>query len=475
LRWAALARAAGLRGDERLLVALSGGADSVLLLHLVATAEPRPRLLAVHVDHGLRGEASRADARFCAGLCRALGVPLVLRNLTLDPSGPSLEARAREARYRVLLEVASQSGHRTLLTGHHADDGLETLLMRWLRGSTLAGLPGPRPELCLADGVRVVRPLRSLRRAEIRRLLADRGLAWREDASNADLSYVRNRVRHALLPELERLGGERALENLRAFGLAVEALEDSIAEATAHIAWSPLPWTRASRAPHEAALGGWLARAELMCLDEPLRRRALARLVAEGTAHAPRRALLELVLSDLAAARCTRHALSGGWSLWLRSDALQLLPPARACTSTSRGLQRSTLFPDLIEEERWRLSVPGIVTLPDGRRLSAERVVRRGAVPRGAHEVELDAARVSSELTVRLPRPGDRLHPLGAPGSKRLVRFLADRGLPREERARVLLVCDADRILWVAGIAPSASVRVRDDAPQRVRLTLHPH
>lgn len=249
-RWSRLSRAAGLEGSGPYVLALSGGADSVWLLHALVRSSERPLVVAVHVDHGLRGPESRADAAFCARLCARLGVPFVLRRVALDPDAPGLEARAREARYGVLFEEARRVGARAVLTGHHADDALETVLLRWLRGTDLGGLAALRPELRPAVGeprsaprhpgqrlaagapVRVVRPLFALRRAELRRWLEAAGLAWREDASNADERFARNRLR-ALLPRLSRLGGEQSLENLRAFGGAVERLESRLADATA--------------------------------------------------------------------------------------------------------------------------------------------------------------------------------------------------------------------------------------------------
>ena len=331
-RWGQLARSVGVGAREPLLLALSGGADSVLLLHLLANAVPRPRFRAVHVDHNLRGAESRDDVHFCANLCRALGVPFDTVAVELDPRGPSLEARAREVRYRALLDEALRTGHHTLVTGHHSDDQVETLLMRWIRGTHLPGLAGLRArveidpyrafggsELASGDPserILLVRPLIGMRRAEVRRLLSDRGLTWRVDSHNVDPRFSRTRVRHGLMPTLRRLGGEEAIENLRAFGQAVETLEDQLAGATAHVAWSPAPWAAASRGPEEVHLGGVVPRPLIMRLAPTLRRRVLWRLIVEGTGRAPARTLLQAVLSDLGAARCTRHTLPGAgpWS-----------------------------------------------------------------------------------------------------------------------------------------------------------------
>src|SRR5262245_8572191 len=241
-RWGALGRSAGIAPQEKLLLALSGGADSVLLLHWLAAARPAVVVRAAHVDHGLRGAESEADARFAAELCRSLGVPFVRLQAELDPLGADLEARARAERYRLLVAEARASGHTTLLTGHHSDDALETVLMRWVRGTDLAGLRGPRAELAWprapeAGTVRIVRPLLTLRREEVRALLAARGLTWREDSSNRDPRFTRTRVRHAFLPFVRELGGPAVLEELRAFSRAVEELEGEFASATAHLVW----------------------------------------------------------------------------------------------------------------------------------------------------------------------------------------------------------------------------------------------
>jgi tRNA(Ile)-lysidine synthase len=503
MRWEQLARAVGMYPGEPLVVALSGGADSVLLLHLAASALPRPELRAVHVDHRLRGGESDADVAFCRDLCRSLGVPLVVRPLQLDPAGPSLEARARRARYAVLSAEARRAGARTVVTGHHSDDALETLVQRWTRGTSLTGLAGlkQRRELGRAAGaprVRVVRPLIGFRREEVRRLLNDRGLAWREDSSNRDLRFTRNRVRHTVLPEIERLCGPEGLHHLREFGRAVEAFEDRLAGATAHLAWTPPAWGAAVRGPLEARRVGALARSALMQLATPLRRRALWRLLVEGTGRAPGRTVLARLLDDLRTARCTRRSLPGGWSLVLRSAELVLLPPRPAASGATPALDAGSdpllPFPGFASEPARAtaapgslpLALPGIVDLGDGRRISAElvRPLPGAAPPTGALEVELDAEslpRGGTTLSVRHPRPGDRFHGLGAPGPRRLARFLADCGVPREERGSVLLVLagpgpDASepaRIVWVAGLRPAEAQRVTDATRHRVRLTLH--
>lgn len=522
-RWAQMARAVGLAQDAAVIVALSGGADSMFLLHVVAAARPRPRLVAVHVDHGLRA-ASGEDARFCGDACRALDVPFVVRELALDPRMPSLEARAREARYRTLCEEAARLSIATLLTGHHADDALETLLQRWLRGTDLHGLAGlhARLELRARDAgverdprdtcerdllnptdrdVAIVRPLIAMRREEVRQRLRESGVEWREDDSNASPRFTRNRVRNLLLPEIERVCGASAIEHLRAFGRAVETLEENCAKWTAGIAWGAPLFAAACRSARDAALGGTLARERLIELSPALRRRALWRLLVEGTGRAPARAHLEAVLSDLELGRCARHALPGRWTLQLRSDLIHLEPPlshassdrSRTRSDQARRAQQSIarredrarpqlafVFGDgeraVSERLGLRLEIPGCVVLDDGRRIVAELIDAPPAreIPRSPTCVELDAGELDGPWRVRWPEPGDRFHALGAPGRKKLGRFFTDIGLPRRDRARVPLVFDARELVWIAGVRPSEARRVRATTVERVRLSLLP-
>ncbi|MDP6839218.1 MAG: tRNA lysidine(34) synthetase TilS [Planctomycetota bacterium] len=534
-RWAPLARAVGLSPTAPVVVALSGGADSVFLLHLVARARPRTRAWAVHVDHGLRGDESIADAEFCANLCWNLGIPLVRHELPLA-EGADLEARAREGRYALLLGECRRLKIPHLLTGHHSDDALETLLQRWMRGTEQAGLaglkartdmtgpsPGKRRPETVKPGhgagsgtqtpglshsgqteagqtqapVQVLRPLLRLRREEVRRLLRDAGLPWREDSSNASPRFTRNRVRNSLLPTIQETCGEQAVENLRAFANAVENLEDNFARGTAALSWAPPQHASARRGREEALLGGSLKRAHLMALAAPLRRRALWRLLTEGTGRPPSRRLVDLLLADLSCGRCARHTLAGGWGLQLRSDRLHLQPPAafldggggsrlgHLATAITPGpdlsgarLQARLPFPDSPPPEAragLQLALPGLVRLADGRSLSAEivDVPPTRAAPRSPVEVELDPRDLPTPLTLRWARPGDRFHALGAPGSRPLRRFLADAGIPREDRGRVPLVFADEELIWVGGLRPCEARRVRPGLARRLRLVLH--
>ena len=326
--------------------------------------------------------------------------------------------------------------------------------------------------------VSVVRPLISLRKDEVRVWLEQTGLGHREDSSNADLRFARNRLRRELLPAIENAAGPGAIENLFAFARAVQGLESALEDATAHLSWTALPHANA-RGVHGPLHGGMLPRGALMALAPALRKRAVARMLLAGTAQAPGRALLDALANDLQDGRCTRHALPGGWSLQLRSAELVLEAPRDEVLLLRDGPACGLPFPPAEKAQHspeFHLPLPGMVCLADGRRLSAQVLRTRAprAVPRNECEVELDAASIPDlrELRVRFPRAGDRFHALGAPGSKSLARFLADRGIPRGDRPHVPLVTCGSTILWVAGVRPAEGSKVRPSTVRRLRLEL---
>lgn len=478
-QWARLAHGLGLHPATPVAVALSGGADSVFLLHLVQRAVVRTKVLAVHVDHGLRGEESHEDAAFCARLCAKLGVPFARRRVEVE-DGPDLEARLRKARYAALLDETGRAGVDVLLTGHHQDDALETLLMRMMRGGELGGLSGPARETLLGrpDGrkVRVLRPLLHMRREEVRALLGASGLEWREDSSNLSPRFTRNRVRGGLLPAIEETCGPEGLANLRRFAGAVEGLESELAQRTAHLGWETPPDLDG---PERCTgrFGGTLPRRALTELAAPLQRRALARLLTEGTGETPSREVLDRVQLDLTRGTDTRTTLAGRWTLQMRGEEVRIAPPTGADedqAGPAGGGLAVAAAPQVLRGAGLQLGVPGTVRLPDGRTLTAELIdLPAGAdVPRGSDEVHLDASDAPRLLRVRNPQPGDRFQALGAPGKRPLVRFLADAGVPSDERACVPLVLLGEEIVWVAGQRPSERRRVHAHTTQRLVLRL---
>ncbi len=199
-----------LRRGCKVVVAVSGGPDSVVLVDLLCSLrkEYDLTLWIAHLDHGIRGQESEDDALFVRGLAKKLGLGITVQEIdvpTLSKSeGLSLEEGARFARYRFLSEVARSLGARRVATGHTAEDQAETVLMRLIRGSGTEGLGGMAPARELGNGVKIIRPLIEVWRKDVERYLSQRGLEFKQDRSNWDPSILRNKVRLNLIPYLAK-------------------------------------------------------------------------------------------------------------------------------------------------------------------------------------------------------------------------------------------------------------------------------
>lgn len=214
-------------------VALSGGADSVALLHALRAHFPRRRLVALHFNHRLRGRAAAADARFCAALCRRLGVTCVIGawrrkpgwgKLRLGPSAAPSEAASRAARHEFFAAEMRRRRLRVLWLGHQLDDVAETMFMRLARGSGTAGLAAPRPVQPQSGSRVFLRPLLPLPKSRLAAVLRRARVPWREDASNAADDHLRNRIRRTVLPAWLRATRDR--DALAGAGLSRELLEE---------------------------------------------------------------------------------------------------------------------------------------------------------------------------------------------------------------------------------------------------------
>jgi len=234
--------------SERVVVGVSGGADSVALLvglHCLAAGQGAPpKLLVAHARHDLR-EAAAADAAFVADLAAGLGVPCVIRDLRVrEPDGvrgEGIEGRARRLRHEFFAAVAREQGARFVVVAHTADDQAETILHRSLRGTGLAGLAGMATARELSDGVALVRPLLAVPRSVVRAYLESRGQCWVEDVTNADVRYARNFLRHDVLARCESGPYPAAVASLTRLGSqaaavagAVRSAADYLLEAHAH-------------------------------------------------------------------------------------------------------------------------------------------------------------------------------------------------------------------------------------------------
>jgi len=456
-----------LDGTRRAVAALSGGPDSValalVLLELADALELGLRL--AHLNHALRGAESDADEAFCRAFAAEHGLEIDVERADVAAEaareGRSVEAQARRTRYDFLGRCAEACGAGAVATGHHADDVAESVLLRLLRGAGVLGLgamPPQRPLDRCHPGVRLVRPLLVARREEVLDYLERRGQAYRTDSSNADTTHARNRVRHELVPLLKRefpTFSVGSLCALNASALEVEALVEGLVDA----AWEGVCRKRTGRrVVLDAAAFGALAPA----LRKAAARRAVACLNARAAA-ALRAEHYEELAALAEAPVGAAVSLPGGCGARREHGTVCV-----ALAGGGDGVAPRTL------------SVPGTVELPEvGLALSCELLPAGGMGPQEAarratdREVFACAARLAGPLTVRSRRPGDRFHPLGAPGEAKLKDFLINSKVPRHERDRIPLVTTAPgEIIWVAGRRIAEPFRLREEGEPALRLRL---
>jgi tRNA(Ile)-lysidine synthase len=448
------------RPPRRIVVAVSGGLDSVALLDLLVRLQHRfgLHLQVAHFDHGLRAEGP-AEADFVRALAQSLGLACTCAGG--DVAGLarrqrlSVETAARQARYGFLDRVATTVGAAWVALGHHADDQAETVVMRLARGAGATGLAAMAP---VREG-RYLRPLLALTRRQLADYAAERGLQWCEDASNADLRYTRNRVRHGVMPALRQLNPAVSA----ALGRTAVVLGD---EDQLLNDWARQALQRALRpGPVPAAPGRHLV------LDAPLvvsyhlalQRRAL-RAGLEGLGLAPGAATFGLVEQ-------------------LRDALVEPPGPPR---SLVRGLAAQRLGSWLVIGTTAPVpltrdvAMPGVTAVPEhGARLVADVLpADRFAALRpslGGARAAVDAASVAAGVTLRRPRPGDRLRPLGMIGTRKVSDLLIDSGYPRMLRHNVLVATrrgpdGGEELVWLLGQRVAEPCRVGPHTRQFVLL-----
>lgn len=415
---------------------LSGGADSVCLLHVARTVLGPDALVALHVNHALRPTAD-GEERFALQLCRRLGVEAVSERVSVPAHG-NLEAAARDARYRAAEAVRAGTGCDLIATGHTATDQVETILYR------LATSPGRRALLGMAaQRGALVRPLLTVTGAQTLAYDRELGLPWVEDETNADRSLARSRLRHDVLPALRAIHSA-AEANVLATAAQLREEADVLEQAVDRAAAD----TGAGSAPPAVEA------ARLAALPPALRRLLLRRL-AEQAAGGP------VILTPERVAELERVALGGGARTLDLGGGL-------AAISEYGVIRFGRVEPEPVAAPL-DLPVPGTGVFGSWQVTSE---VAAGAEPRRASldDPLIDAERLADRLVVRAWRDGDRIRPLGLQGSKSLQDVFTDRKVPRSLRHTLPVVESDGEIVWVAGVALSDDFKVTDRTSSFVRL-----
>jgi tRNA(Ile)-lysidine synthase len=449
-------------GGDKVLVGVSGGADSVALLHILFDLAPRLRIRlgAGYLNHGLRPAAAHRESLFVMGLADRLGLAGHTDQVNLAIDAGSLEDRARVARYRFFAETARAHGYSKIALAHHADDNAELVLMRLLRGSGSRGLAGIPP--VRAGGI--VRPLSAVRKAQLLDYLRQRSLTWMCDASNSDPRFLRNRVRHQLLPLLEREFNPNAVTTLNR--MADRFREE---EAWAQDQLAPLARRLVTRQNDSAIeLDGELLRAQPRAVQRRLLRAALqtwrGSLWGIGADHVE--ALIELnALTD----RQRGLDLPGGIHARQAGTALRLTlstkPRGKPAAAASPAFTYNVHRPDQnvvvlrIAEADCRMTFTLLTRISPEAGLSGDDLV-----------AWFDADQVAFPLLIRSFCPGDRIHPLGMRGTQKLQDLFVNRKIPVSSRTRLPLLLSQGEIIWVAGVRRSAHALITKDSTRLLRV-----
>lgn len=443
-----------LRAGDRLLAAVSGGPDSLAMLHALARAREELgfSLFAVHVHHGMRA-AGESDLAQLVAQCRSWRVTLGVERVDVPALATEqrvgVEEAGRNARYAAFFRHAHAFQCTKVATAHTRDDQAETVLMNLLRGTGtegLAGIPTRRP-LCRNDpSVEVIRPLLGTSRNQVETYCAAHQLRPIHDATNDDPRYQRNRIRHELMPLLEQFqpGAKERLAY------------------TASQVWTDAEWLRTEAATlfENVALpaNDAVARLDARLLAEhplPLVRRVLVLLLEQWGVPADQGTqsrLLCLIQHEVRAV-----SLPGG-CLRARYEAGELLLEQITPVVDSMEVHVSVLVPGVTHAATSSLTLEiRECSPPSDPRVSSERVY-------------LDTERIQPPLYLRVPHPGDRFHPLGAPGSRLLSDFFNDQKIPPNRRSNWPLLCDQNGILWVVGLRPDERIRVTADTTRCLHL-----
>jgi tRNA(Ile)-lysidine synthase len=508
-----------IRAGDRVAAAVSGGADSVALLCLLLElrAELGIVLSVAHVNHKLRGEESDEDERFVAELARRHALELYVREAPVDGSDRSnagseigsgigsakssgIEAAARELRYGFFRELAKRDRMAKIATAHTLDDQAETVLQRIFRGTGIRGLSGIHPRIVFEEQGRafgeVLRPLLGFRRAALREFLRERCQSWREDSSNRENAFLRNRVRHRLLPIIGEEFGGAAIEHISELAEIARAEQEhwerghpeiaaQLTSAAESVISSPMARLKprplkgkSSKAKSNQAMSH-RAKAKADSFRQPEARRA-ASLPATGLLALSLAAQRRLVYVWLEA-----NAVDLSISFRLIEEVLELARGAAGqrleltaghTLRVTRQRGRKELLLELATADEgntvdygYALAVPGAVEVPELGAYIEARVVDTGGVPEGERGRLLDLERLPKEVLIRNWRAGDRYWPAHTASAKKVKELLGDRyAAGAEKKLWPVAAAEGYGLIWMRGFAVPAAFRAPAGATKAI-------
>ncbi len=443
-----------LKKGDRVVVGVSGGPDSVALLHILNSLKEiyKIGLHVAHLEHGIRGSESVEDMKFVEDLCGDLSIRITSKQEKTEEiaraSNQSVEATARKLRYSFFQEVLESTKSNRIATGHNANDQAETLLLNLLRGSGMAGLVGIRPAM---QG-RIIRPLIESTRADIEEYLNSKSITYRIDSTNADSRFERNRVRQVLIPMLEKEFNPRIVDSLARTASIFSIVNDYLhGEVEKVVAATTLIEEGRVSIDLESLKEAPVALQHLVLY------RVLRSLEGDD----------QLVSFDI---------INAVFNVAMRSKSGSRIDIGSGLVAL-REFDKLLIGRDLALVERYdvQLAIPGSTPVePAGGTFAAEVMSERpgtGEVYRSGETAYFDLSQLELPLRARSWREGDRFVPFGLSGTKKVHDIFVDEKVPITGRSKIPIICDGDGIIWIAGVRRSERARIKDDTRTILKIT----
>ena len=442
-----------LSGDQPIIIAVSGGADSISLLHILSSLYPAATRIAVYVDHGLRPLETDAEIKLVqqqAVLCSARFVTVAVNVLgEREKKKCSLEVAARNLRYQALDEVRSKFKAQAIAVGHTADDQAEEVLLRLIRGSGSTGLSG----MNIRHG-NIIRPLLHETKESLLHFLRTQNIPFCEDSSNADRRFLRNRIRLSLLPELEKNYNKSMRQTLLQTASILQE-EDALLTAL-----TDNDFQKVVQQSDERII---LDLSQFSLTHPAIQRRILEKICWKMASRPSFKKIASLQRLATARKSSEVHLPEGLRAIRQQGSILFHFP------SKEKGYRG----PALVKKNYTPVTVPGVgkYQVPAiNRELLIEETSLSPKTVAHSDLLLLDASTIQFPLTLRPHIPGERFHPLGAPGRKKISSFLTDRKIPAMERQRYPVLISQDTIIAIVGLRIDHAYRVTDTTQKTLCL-----
>ncbi|MBN2178534.1 MAG: tRNA lysidine(34) synthetase TilS [Deltaproteobacteria bacterium] len=455
---------------DRVGVAVSGGPDSVALLNALIMIAPEYgiQLSVLHLNHGIRGEASDNDEAFVREEAKSKGIPFRSKSVSVPDirkrEKGSLEDISRKERYRFFEEIFQEDSLDKIALGHNLDDQAETVIIKFLRGSGMEGLRGMLP---VRDGI-YIRPLINVARSEIASFLEKEGIGFVRDASNESGQFLRNRIRNEMIPELRDNYNNALVDTINRTATILRIEDDFIQKTVEGI----LADWGISRDENEVRI----EIKKLTTLHEALRQRIIKELLEDKTSSKKGIGYRHVrAVMDLAEGENVSGVLSLPFHVTVgrEYDTISICRNEDVRHSSGAKSRRNVFEGETTEGFSCQVKIPCRITVPDAEMSFCFEFVEGNEIDFSlGNAVFIDYNKIVPPMYIRNVREGDRIQPFGMEGTKKLSDIFIDKKIPKGKRGHIPLVADEKSVLWIPQIALSQRVKITDMTEKVVKAEI---